>query len=318
MRNASIIMLIVAAVLGVAAVIGVRALLTGAGQQPAQQAEQASERRDMSTVVVARRPMEFGTEITPEMLREIPWAATERPEGSFRDVNEILTGERRVALRAIAPGEVVLADRISGFGGRAALSEVIADGKRAISLRINDVTGAAGFILPSDYVDVLLTTNPGRDAQTAVTDVILQNVRVLAIDQIADESQGGAVVAKAATLEVEIEDAQRIALASTVGTISLALRNVMNAAEGEAERVRTIRYSDLGPSQQASEDGDEESDEGEGQTAPARVVRAAPRPSRYTSMIITRGLVSEQERVIRDRPVSLAETDPSALAGGAP
>lgn len=292
MRNASIIMLIVAAVLGALAVFGVNTLMNaqpGASTQPAAQPQQ-----EMATVVVARRAMEFGTEITPELLREIPWAVADRPEGSFNSIDEILTGERRVALRAIAPGEVVLSDRISGFGGRAALSRIIEDGKVAVAMRVNDVTGTAGFILPSDYVDVLLTINPGGDSiQSTITDVILRNVRVLAIDQLANENQDGAVLVRAVVLELEIDDAQRVQLASTIGSLSLALRNITDAAEGESERVRTIRYSDLAPRQ-----------EEEARPQPARRVARAPvrrAPSPYTNMIVTRGLTSSTERVIRDR-----------------
>lgn len=282
-------MLIVAAVLGALAVFGVNALMSA---QPGGQPQQTAQpQQDMVTVVVARRAMEFGTEITPELLREIPWAVSDRPDGSFQSINEILNGERRVALRAIAPGEVVLSDRISGFGGRAALSQVIEDGKVAAAMRVNDVTGTAGFILPSDYVDVLLTTNPGSSIQQTITDVLLRNVRVLAIDQLANENQDGAIVARAVVLELDIDDAQRVQLASTVGALSLALRNITDAAEGEDDRVRTIRYSDLQPQQDEPE------------PTPTRTVRAPVRraPSPYTNMIVTRGLDSSTERVIRDR-----------------
>lgn len=297
MRNASIVMLVVAAILGGVAVLGVRALVLSSARQTAQlQPEQPTV---MSTVVVANTFVEFGAVITPEMLREIPWAAPDHPAGTFRTISEILNGERRVALRAIAPGQLILTDRISGTGGRATLSQFLGVGMRAVSLHVNEVSGAAGFILPGDYVDVMLTVDADRDPRQAATYVILQNVRVLAIDQIADERRGGAFVAKVATLEVTIEDGQRIALASSVGNISLALRNVMHAAEGFNEAVRAIRFSDLEPNRLNG-------------SAPA------PRNSPYTNMVVTRGVVSSNENVIRDGMTIRSVSTRPVNAGGTP
>lgn len=283
MRLTSIIVLAIALFLGAFAVIGVRAIL--ASNQPV--ATTAAPQQAATSVVVARQALEFGTEIQPELLREIPWAASERPEGSFSTINEVLNGERRVALRSIAPGELVLKDKISGYGGRATLSQIIEQGKRAITIRVNDVSGAGGFILPGDRVDVLSTIQPGDDRIDTITNILLEDVRVLAIDQIADESQEGAVVAKAATVEVDPEDAQRIALASTIGTLSLTLRNLTASAEGEEDAVKiankTIRYRDLGP-----------------QSSPT-VTSGVAAPSPYTSMRVVRGTSATSASVLRDR-----------------
>lgn len=282
MRLTSILVLALAVFLGVIAVFGVRAMLANNQTTVVQPAAM----QETTTVVVARQPFEFGTEIQPEMLREIPWAAQERPQGSFASINEVLNGERRVALRSIAPGELILKDKVSGFGGRATLSQIIEEGKRAITIRVNDVSGAAGFILPSDRVDVLLTINPGGDRLQTYTNILLEDVRVLAIDQVASESQEGAIVAKAATLEVEVEDAQRIVLASTIGSLSLTLRNVLAAAEteeGEKAPNKTIRFRDLGP-----------------ESSPT-VAATGPRPpSPYTSMRVVRGTAASSASVLKD------------------
>lgn len=283
MRTTSIIVLAIAVVLGIIAVTGVRGII--ANNQAPVAAQTAATTNN--TVVVARQAFEFGTEIQPEMLREIPWAAEETPQGSFSSVSELLNGERRVALRSIAPGELVLRDKVSGFGGRATLSQIIEEGMRAITIRINDVSGAAGFILPGDRVDVLLTINPGGDNLSTINNILLEDVRVLAIDQIASESQEGAIVAKAATLEVEVEDAQRIVLASAMGSLSLTLRNVLASAdEDESKKTpnRTIRYRDLSPNSSPT-------------------VRATgPRPpSPYTSMRVVRGTSASNASVLKDR-----------------
>jgi pilus assembly protein CpaB len=285
MKIASFIVLGVAVTLGAVAVGGVNFLLTRTGAQTKNEAPAL-------TVVVARQPLEFGTELQPDLLREIPWGAQELPEGSFSKIKEIIGGERRVALRSIAPGELLLKDRISGFGGRATLSQIIAPGMRAVSLRINDVSGTGGFVLPGDRVDVLSTIQPSDDRIDTVSDILLRNVRVLAIDQTADDSQQGAVVAKAATLEVSSVDAQKIALASTIGSLSLSLRDMAASDEDKLTSLemptRTIRYNDLGPKRPV---------------APAPVVRAgkpAPAPPQTPTMRVTRGATSSVVQVQTD------------------
>ena len=304
MRLTSIIVLGIAIAMGIIAVFGVRGMLQNS-QDRAAQNEGATVAT--STVVVARQPLEFGTQIQPELLKEIPWAATERPEGSFASIGEITDGERRVALRSIAPGELVLQDRVSGFGGRATLSQIIEPGMRAMTLRVNDVSGAAGFVLPGDRVDVIVTVQDGKDLRDSISNILLQNVRVLAIDQLADESQEGAIVAKAATLEVKPDDAQRIALASTVGELTLSLRNLAPAeAEGagtEAIAAQTIRFDDLGPKKAAAKPAARTST-----TVRKPAVKAAPSP--YTTMKVIRGVESSKIEVLKDN-------EPNAIAPAA-
>ena len=100
---------------------------------------------------------------------------------------------------------------------------------KAVTIRVNDVEGVAGFVLPGDHVDVVLT-RPG-DKNIAINDVVIQNARVLAIDQLADERADKPSVVKAVTLEVDVTDGQKLALASTVGTLSLMLRKAGEIGE---------------------------------------------------------------------------------------
>src|SRR5207244_7593385 len=109
------------------------------------------------------------------------------------------SGERRVALAAIERDEPVLSWKVTGPGQRASLSAVLGSDKKAMTIRVNDVSGTAGFVLPGDRVDVLLTRTEDK---TGYTDVLLQNVRALGIDQLADERTEKPSVAKAVTLEV--------------------------------------------------------------------------------------------------------------------
>lgn len=295
MRYTSLIVLAAAILLGVLAVIGVRGLIASNNSPQAPSVAPAVE----GTIIVARVPLEFGTELNQQLLTEISWSSNERPEGSFSSMDEVLNGERRVALRSIAPGELILKDRISGFGGRATLSQIIDDGMRAVTLRVNDVSGAGGFILPGDRVDVLATIQPTDDRIDTLTDILLENVRVLAIDQLADDSQEGAIIAKAATLEVAPEDSQRIALAATIGSLSLSLRNLeadeILVSEVEPNRFRTIGYEDLGPNAIAAP----------APVAAPRQARRSPRPraakpSPYTTMTITRGVEESEVDVLKD------------------
>lgn len=240
MRRLGLIVLAVAVLLGGGAILGLLNLQKGRGAGG-----------PTTGVVVAARSIELGQALTPDMLRLQPWPATAVPEGSFTQVSELTGGEGRVALRTIAPNEPILASRISGEGGRATLSATIADGHRAVAIRVNDVIGVAGFVLPGDFVDVLLTrsedTRGFRSNQNMRTDLLIAGVRVLAIDQIATESRNDPQVARAVTIEVTPEDGQKVALASEIGTLSLALRRPDDIRDGDnAESYGdTIRIQDL-------------------------------------------------------------------------
>ena len=129
----------------------------------------------------------------------------------------------------IAVNEPILASKITGPGQRATLSSLLKDGMKAVTIRVNDVGDVAGFVLPGDHVDVVLT-RPG-DKKVSVNDVVLQDVRVLGVDQLADNTTDKPAVVKAVTLEVDETGGQKLALASMVGTLSLLLRKA-----GETER----------------------------------------------------------------------------------
>jgi Flp pilus assembly protein CpaB len=160
--------------------------------------------------------------------------------GRLHKISDLTSGGRRVVLTPIEANEPVLASKITGSGQRATLSALLQDGMKAVTIRVNDVEGVAGFVLPGDRVDVVLTRQ--QDKNLAATDVVLQNVRVLAVDQVADERTDKPSLAKAITLEVEVTAAQKLALAATVGTLSLALRK---AGEAAATSTRRITLGDL-------------------------------------------------------------------------
>lgn len=239
MRMRAVVMLIVAVVLGGAAALLARNLLQSRNVAP----QVANTGPAVTTVVVARRALHFGDAVNRDVVSEVPWPATATPAGSFKKADELFAKPgRRVALREIAQGEPLLKDRISGFGGRAILSTQIDEKMRAITIRVNDVYGVAGFVVPGDRVDVLLIRSQGNQNSTT-TETLLQNLKVLGIDQDASEQTDKPRVVKAVTLEVTPDETQKLALAATVGTLSLALRNATNTAQARLPRI-TVR--DLG------------------------------------------------------------------------
>ncbi len=200
------------------------------------------------TLVVANRPLRFGDELNASALREIAWPQDALPAGAFGKIADI-TAAKRVVLMPIDVNEAILATKITGPGQRATLSAVLGDGMKAVTVRVNDVEGVAGFVLPGDRVDVLLTRQGDKNA--AVTDVVMQGVRVLAIDQLADQKTDKPSVVKAVTLEVNVTDGEKVALASTVGTLSLLLSKAGETAGADTRRVTTV---DLGkPSETVAE-----------------------------------------------------------------
>jgi pilus assembly protein CpaB len=203
------------------------------------------------TIVVATKPLRFGTELTQQQLREVPWPQDALPEGAFTKIPELLSGGKRVVLAPIEINEPVLAVKITGPGQRATLSALVRNGMKAVTIRVNDVDGVGGFVLPGDRVDVVMTRQ--TDKNSATNDIVLQNARVLAVDQSADERIDKPAVAKAVTLEVDTVGAQKLSLAASVGTLSLMLRK---AGEMTADRPRKVTLSDLGtPDVMPDDDG---------------------------------------------------------------
>jgi len=205
------------------------------------------------TIVVAAGPLTFGTFLTRDNTREIIWGAGRLPDGAFATKEELLKDGRRALLGPVAREEAILKSKITGPDQRASLSVLLEEGKRAVTVRVDDVRGVAGFVLPGDRVDVVLTRSVSRPQGPAenVSDVLLQHVKVLAVDQVVNERQEAPTVAKAVTLEVATDQAQKVILATNIGKLSLILRQ---AGENHASSVRRVTESDLGVAEIASRD----------------------------------------------------------------
>lgn len=240
--NRNIVIIAIAALLGIVAVILANSYLSGVERRQ----ERAAEDNRLVQIAVARVPMAYGTALTTENIRMVSWPATSVPAGAFQSTKALLGAEARVVLRPIEAGEPILPGKITGPGGRASLSALIEPDMRAVAVRINDVAGVAGFVLPGDTVDVLLTRTPPVETEGKVdpiTDVMMQNVRVVAVDQDPSESKTEPRLGKTVTLLVDQEGAQKLALAGTVGSLSLALRNAENQ---DAFMAQTVGTRDLG------------------------------------------------------------------------
>ncbi len=232
-------------ILGVAILIGLAAVFLANSYLGRVEQQQVTTPQGMVKVAVAAVPLDFGTPITPDKVRLVDWPAGALPEGTFSSIPQLLPmNHTRVALRPMAANEPILRSKISGEGGRAAISAVLDPTKRAVAVRVSDVAGVAGFVLPGDVVDVLVTRTPmvANGSSQQITDVLLQKVRVIAIDQDASDSTDKPAVGKTATLEVAQVDAQKLALAQQVGQLSLAL---VNPASETSPTVETVSTDDL-------------------------------------------------------------------------
>ncbi len=256
MIKKAIIFLVLTVLVGGGFVFGANYLLNQQGQPQvtaASMIDVVKPEQKFRKVVVASKPLSFGTILESGNLTEISWPQNALPQGAYGSIEEMLKDGSRVALRPIEINEPVLSSKITGSNEKASLSQVIAEGNRAVTIRVNDVAGVAGFILPGDRVDVVLTRSVTiqtgidgdrrRNKKSSIADLLLQGVRVLTVDQFADERSDQPQVAKAVTLELNSIDAQKVALASTVGDLSLLLRS---AGDQSVDEPKTIKLSDLG------------------------------------------------------------------------
>lgn len=240
----NMLVLVVAILLGGLAVYIVNAYFSGMERRN----QRIAEELNLTAVVVASTTLNYGDAISADRLKIVQWPSSSVPAGAFTDIRAVLsgTGGPRVALRTIEPGVPLLPAMLSGPGGRAVISATLPADKRAVAIRVNEASGVGGFVFPGDSVDVLLTRQPATSGATQaeqITDTIVENVRVIATDQNANDASKDPQVSKTVTLEVDPVQAQKIALGGQIGQLSLALRNVANRDPAET---KTVTVADLG------------------------------------------------------------------------
>lgn len=189
-----------------------------------------SQQSNMSTnkVAVAAIDINLGTRLTPDMIRLTDWPAGSVLKDSFTDLKALDTRVTKVSLQR---GEPMTESKLAPVGATGGLSAVVAEGKRAMTVRVNDVVGVAGFALPGNFVDILVSTQEennnkaGSNKDLNISKLVLERILVLAVAQEASQNETKPKVVSAVTLEVTPEQAEKLDLARSVGQLSLALRN---------------------------------------------------------------------------------------------
>jgi pilus assembly protein CpaB len=227
MQNRLKIALVVAVFFGLIAAYGIYNFLSQ--QQKATDSLRASNQ----DIVVAAQDIPPGTTLNDEALKKgiiktTPWPKTSIPVGAFSSPQQVFGKVNRVKILANEP---ILESRLAGEG--AGLTVRLEAGKRALALRVDEIVGVSGFIVPDDRVDVILTTTPlgaaGQDAK--ISKIVLQNKRVLSVAQSTEQKDGKPQLARSITLEVTPEEAEKLSLASQEGQIVLALRGLGDDAQ---------------------------------------------------------------------------------------
>jgi pilus assembly protein CpaB len=226
MQNRLKIALVVAVFFGLIAAYGIYNFLSQ------QQREADSLRALNQDIVVAGQDIAPGTPLNDEALKKgilktTPWPKSSIPAGAFSSPQQVMGKVSRVKILANEP---ILESRLACEG--AGLTVRLEAGKRALALRVDEIVGVSGFIVPDDRVDVILTTTPaGGNADAKISKIVLQNKRVLSVAQSTEVKDGKPQLARSITLEVTPEEAEKLSLASQEGPIVLALRGLGDDAQ---------------------------------------------------------------------------------------
>jgi pilus assembly protein CpaB len=191
---------------------------------------------DTVQIVVAALPVSVGARLTAADVRLAPWPKAVPIEGSFKLATEVVG---RGVLVPMVPNEPVLSTKLAGAGSGSGLMSTIPDGMRAVSVKVNDVIGVAGFVVPGSRVDLILSGSPTESGNVEMSKVILENIQVLAAGQnVANDDNGKPLNVQVVTLLVTPEQSEKLALASVDGKIQLALRNPMDLEHTNPNAIR--------------------------------------------------------------------------------
>lgn len=193
-----------------------------------QVAEAAMPIVTTAEVVVAKADLAWGTKLTPEMLQVVNYPAGALPDGYYKSVDDL---KDAVLLNDLKTNEVILRSKLaSGKDVGTGVAAVTDPTKRAMSVKVDEVIGVSGFIKPGDHVDVMVTIEPDSKSQNPIAKMILGNLKVLAAGMQYEKNgnEKDPKPVQVMTLEVDIEEAEKLALASTQGKLRLALRNPLN------------------------------------------------------------------------------------------
>ncbi|MGI9406299.1 MAG: Flp pilus assembly protein CpaB [Hyphomicrobiaceae bacterium] len=260
---------------------------------------------ETETIVVAKHDLVYGAKLKPSDLKLVKWPKKALPRRAFRDIDALFDGNGdRYLMARIVENEVMLPRKLSDPGRKATLAALLRKDTRAVAVQVDEVLGVSGFVRPGDFVDVLMTRST-RETQKEehYTVVLLQQVHVLGVDLTSrvtsDVSDAVKRAPKTVTLEVDLAGAQKLALGSQVGRLSLALRRLSGNTIPDAPR---ISLADLGRETL-------EHTQGQLQLAaaiqPVAAQPAAPVKRRRTKMIgVTRAVERTEQEVVQEHPTN--------------
>jgi pilus assembly protein CpaB len=246
-------------------------------------------------IVVAATDINLGQRLTSDMLKLTDWPADSMPKGAFTDPQKLVG---RVLKNSVLAGEPVSETKLAPAGTLGGLSALISEGKRAITVRVNDVIGVAGFTLPGNYVDIIVSTEkdagPEQGArEQSISKIVLERILVLAVAQEVNRDETKPRVVNAVTLEVTPEQAEALDLARSVGTLSLALRNQVDPQS--AQTTGATKLTLLPPAAPVAKPVPSKPAAAPRRPDKPAVYRVATPPVRRSCVTVINGLHSSQE-----------------------
>jgi pilus assembly protein CpaB len=192
-----------------------------------------NEYPQLGPVVVANADLRYGMTLDPEQVRVVQWPVDSRPANVFTSMEELFGPEGtkpRAIIRIIEPGEAIMATKVTEFGQDAGVASRLSKGMRAFAIRVDVQSGVSGFLQPSDRIDIFWN---GNDQGRSFSKLVLENVSIIAVDQIADEQANRPLVARTVTVEVSPADVATLVQAQASGKLSLSLRGTEDIATSE-------------------------------------------------------------------------------------
>lgn len=284
MQKKALLLLLIALIMGGLATILVNTLLT---QEVAERAEESVIQT--RKVLVAASDLKTGMRLDKLTVKQVDLPAENLPEGAFSNVDTLLGEKPPIVIRKMNKNEIILPYKLSPQGARGGLPPKIPEDRRAITIEVSEISGVAGFILPGTFVDVLLTSKIGQRNEQLATRTLMQNIRVLGVDQLSSEDKDEPKVVNAVTMEVTPREGKKLALAQEVGQLTLLLRNEIDASllVKDLVTISTLMESTV---------------------QPKKKVKVFKRVRRSPTVEIIRGLDVEKKRVKVGVPLAGATT----------
>ena len=204
-----------------------------------QKKRMENQKSKVQRVVVATQNLQIGYKIQPSNIALSEWPREIVPPGAFGDTSDVLG---RVLKTEVFSGEIILNDKLAPIGSEGGFASIIPAGMRALTVSVTTASGVSGFILPNAHVDVLVTVASHTRNQESSTKIILEDVKVLAIDQTYDRTGDDPVLVQTVTLLVRPDQAEKLVLASTEGKLQLSLRNT---ADRSVQPTKGVKLKEL-------------------------------------------------------------------------